>query len=168
MALWIAAPLLVLAAIWAGIFAVHAHQKTAQMRTEALERLIPGQESALAEFKEFFGIFTSRPEGFSSLEDAYLARIDQAAAEAQFALSEVRMNVEPLRSPQPGTVRVQMNIRGAGQFYDVALFLNNIKRMDPAVFEKQVDLVPDGDGSGRITLSAELEKIYVPAEGRLR
>ncbi|MFA6172525.1 MAG: hypothetical protein WC701_02470 [Kiritimatiellales bacterium] len=165
LALWLIAPLALISGIVAVSRSMLENAQIAYTQSKALERLIPEMCSGLADFEQFAGRYRMETAAVFS-EENHAAALNAAAEHIDFTVTAINLGQDPPDKTPEGAGRISLLVKGTGSGSGISAFLNNIHARDPLVYERRIQILPDGTDHGGFALEAELCKVYIrPPKG---
>lgn len=163
LAVWLAVPVLVIAAVEVGVRTFYSEQQTSYLRKQTLDKFIPEMLIGAGDFDRFIKGYEISTAGSASIEDSSIELMNTAAGIAQFKITSI--NVVQERDQKLNTIKVVINVNGIGSCRSIAAFLGNIKKQDPLIYEERIALSRAVEGLGVLQVEAQLGKIYVENQG---
>ena len=93
------------------------------------------------------------------MEDAYIARINQAAHESGLLANSINLEKEVIDSDL-GIAKITIHLKGSGTCRQTAEFLKKLKAADPLIFENRLMTTPMGIRGDTLQTDAEFIRIY--------
>ena len=163
LAVWLAVPALVIAAVEVGVRTFYSEQETSYLRKQTLDKFIPEMLMGAGDFDRFIKGYEISTADSASIEDSSIDLMNTAAGLAQFKITSI--NVVQERDEKLNTIKVVINVKGIGSCRSTAAFLVNIKKQDPLIYEERIDLSRAVGGLNVLQVDAQLGKIYIENEG---
>ncbi|MEI7850669.1 MAG: hypothetical protein WCH86_02440 [Kiritimatiellales bacterium] len=163
LAIWLVAPLLVVASVEFGVRTFYNDQQASYLRKQALDKFIPEMLMGAGDFDRFIKDYVVNTENSSSIEDSSIELMNTAASLAKFKITSI--DVVQTRNETPNTIKIAVNVSGIGSCRSIAAFLVNIKKQDALIYEERIDLSRAVEGLDVLQMEAQLGKIYIENEG---
>ena len=163
LAAWVSFPLLAALAVGMGSRAFYNAQEASYLRHQSLDRFIPEMLLEEERFNQFIKGYVIKNADSSSLEDATIQLLNEAADTAQFKITSI--NLTQARDAKPGTVKVVVSVEGVGPCRSIAAFLQDIKKRDPLIYEEQLQLTRAVEGEDLLQAEALFGRIYIENTG---
>jgi hypothetical protein len=166
LALWVIAPLAVMAGILAVSRGLLEREKIGLIQDRELSMLIPAMEETLAGFDRFISDYRLDAGTKLSMEDRHIVLLNSAAEQINFTITAINLEQDPPDKTPPGTVRISLFVKGSGSDSGIAAFLNNVKTRDKLLYEKRVQITPALSDRESAFLEAEFGRVYLATEDK--
>ncbi len=163
--LWLIIPALAAVAVELGSRTFYSYQHDSCMRKQTLDRVIPEMIAAGKQFDQFISGYQISIAGSTSIEDACIELLTDAAAAAKFKVTSINLTQD--RQQTPDTVKVAVKVGGTGSCRSIAAFLQNIKKQDPLLYEEKINMTRTVEGLDILQVEAQLGRVYIEKTGIL-
>ncbi len=159
LASWLVLPLLLVLLVKLGPREYCNRQRTSCEQHEAVFGMVPRLHNEAGYAKHFLESYAIDLGSEASVEDAYIARINQAAHESGLLVHAINLDQKQI-DPDLGTAMITIHLQGTGTCRQTAEFLKKLKEEDPLIFENRLLTTPLGFKKDALRIEAELIRVY--------
>lgn len=159
LASWLLVPLALVLLVEFGSKDYYNRQKSSCEQHEALFQVVPLLQSEADYARRFLESYAINLNREASVEDAYIARINQAAHDSGLLANSINLKKDSIDSDL-GTAQITIHLKGSGTCRQIAEFLKNLKTEDPLLLENRLLISPTGINGDALQIDAELVRIY--------
>ena len=159
-AMWISVPLLLICFIHLTSRSFMERQKIKFNQAQTLEQMIPLMTEASDSFKQFITPYQIRKNTRRSIEDEKIELLNQSAEKTGITITSINL-AQNVLDPNTGTTRMTLDIKATGTDHNLTGFLNQIRFLDPFIYEEKVIISKTGGNETGFQIEATLNKIYI-------
>lgn len=159
LAAWFLVPLALVLLVEFGSQNYCNRQKNSCEQHEAIFKMVPLLHTEADYAKRFLRSYAVDLNREASVEDAYIARINQAASESGLLANSINLDQETIDSDL-GTAKITIHLNGSGTCRQIAEFLKKLKSADPLILESRLLTTPMGFKGDTLQIDAEFVRIY--------
>ena len=159
LASWVVLPLLLVLLVELGPREFCNRQRISCKQHEAVFAMVPRLHNEADYAKRFLQGYAIDLGPEASVEDAYIARINQAARESGLLVNSINLNQKPI-DPDLGIAKITIHLKGTATCRQTAEFLKKLKTEDPLIFESRLLATPMGFKRDALQIDAEFIRIY--------
>ena len=159
LAAWLLVPIALVLLVEFGSKDYYNRQKNSCEKHEAVFKIVPLLHTEADYAKRFLKSYAIDLNREASVEDAYIARINQAAHESGLLANSINLEQETIDS-DIGTAKITIHLKGSGTCRQTAEFLKKLKSADPLIFESRLLTTPMGIRGDALQIDAEFVRIY--------
>ncbi len=159
LAAWLLVPIALVLLVEFGSKDYYNRQKNSCEQHEAVFKMVPLLHTEADYAKRFLKSYAIDLNREASVEDAYIARINQAAHESGLLANSINLEQETIDS-DIDTAKITIHLKGSGTCRQIAEFLKKLKTADPLIFESRLLTTPMGIRGDGLQIDAEFVRIY--------
>lgn len=160
---WLMVPLVAALLVNRAAHSFAERQSIRHTQLKKLEQITPKMVIATSDFNALTAPYKLQP----AVGDVNIALLNDAAEQCGFTLTSINLS-QKADEENPGTVRIDMSLKGEGSARNLAAFLRELKIRDPFIYESQILISSAVSDTSVFKIEAVLSKLYInPMEDAL-
>ena len=159
LACWLLAPLILVLLVEFGSQEYYNRQRISCEQHETVFRVVPLLRTEADYAQRFLESYAIDLGHEASVEDVYIARINQAAQESGLLANSINLEKESI-DPDLGIAKITIRLKGSGTCRQTAEFLKKLKTSDPLIVENRLLTTPIKTKGDALQIDAEFVRIY--------